>query len=367
MRELRLIHAADLHLDAPFGSLSPERAAQRRSDRRKLLFSLAELARERGADALLLCGDIFDSSDIERETALDFRKAVGGLDIPVLAVAGNHDPGGAGGPWAGVELPENFYLFDKNAFDFRDFPELGVRFWGSGFEQGFCPPVLRGFAAPERQEGIWEVMLLHGDMVSGDSDYDPVSREDIAKSGMDYIALGHIHNRTPLQFTGKTAYAYPGCTEGGGYDECGKMGALVVTLSDKGVQAEFVPMGGARYEIVNIDITEREPLEAVQEAVSELSDKDYARIIFTGEIDKPLDLSALNRALTGRLAELQLRDETRPRRDIWERRGQDSLEGVFLARLWDMRERAENDEERRKIELAARYGLAALEKGGARL
>jgi len=367
MRELKLIHAADLHLDAPFGSLSPEAAAQRRADRRRLLFALAELTREREVDALLLCGDIFDGTDIERETALDFCKAVGGLNIPVLAVTGNHDPGGAEGPWAGLELPENFYLFDKNEFDFRDFPELSVRFWGSGFEQRFCPPVLRSFAAPERQEGVWDVMLLHGDMVSGNSDYNPVSREDIAKSGMDYIALGHIHNRTALQLSGNTAYAYPGCTEGGGYDECGEMGALVVTLDDRGVQAEFVPLGGVRYEIVNIDISEREPLEAVQEAVSNLSDKDCVRIIFIGEIDSPLDLSALNRALAGRLAEVQLRDETRPRRDVWEHRGQDNLEGVFLAKLWDMRERTENDEERRKIELAARYGLAALEKGGARL
>ena len=34
---LKLIHAADLHLDSPFAGLRPERAAQRRREQRKLL------------------------------------------------------------------------------------------------------------------------------------------------------------------------------------------------------------------------------------------------------------------------------------------------------------------------------------------
>lgn len=367
MRELKLIHAADLHLDPPFGALPPEEAERRRIGRRRLLFSLAELASEKKADALLLCGDIFDSADISVDTARDFCRVVGGLDIPVLGVTGNHDPMMPGSPWARMALPENFYLFGRNEFSALTFPQLGVRFWGSGFEQGFCPPVLRDFHAPERQEGIFEVMLLHGDLGSGVSDYCPVTRREIENSGMDYVALGHIHSRSPLERAGNTFYAYPGCIEGGGYDETGEKGVLLVTLNDKGVEAQFVPMGGARYEVLRLDVSERRPVDAAMEATADLSDKDHARIIFTGECHEPPNLAAVERLLSPRLAEIQLRDETKPVRDVWERKGQDSLEGVFLSRLWTMLEQASTEDERRKIELAARYGTAVLEKGGARL
>ena len=44
---LKLIHAADLHLDSPFAGLRPERAAQRRREQRKLLERLAALAAEK--------------------------------------------------------------------------------------------------------------------------------------------------------------------------------------------------------------------------------------------------------------------------------------------------------------------------------
>ncbi|MCD7768621.1 MAG: DNA repair exonuclease, partial [Oscillospiraceae bacterium] len=72
---------------------------------------------------------------------------------------------------------------------------------------------------------------------------------------------------------------------------------------------------------------------------------------------------ALTRALEGRFFALKLRDETRPRRDIWEGREQDSLRGLFLARLWAQYQAAPEGPERARISLAARFGLQALENG----
>ena len=54
---LNIIHGADFHLDSPFSGLSPERAAQRRGEQRDLLTRLAQLAREKQADLVLLSGD----------------------------------------------------------------------------------------------------------------------------------------------------------------------------------------------------------------------------------------------------------------------------------------------------------------------
>ena len=72
---LHILHGADLHLDAPFTGLSAEQARQRRAELRELPRRLAELARARGADLVLLSGDLFDGSDPYAETAQ-------ALDIP---------------------------------------------------------------------------------------------------------------------------------------------------------------------------------------------------------------------------------------------------------------------------------------------
>ena len=66
---LKLIHAADLHLDSPFAGLSPERAAQRRQEQRQLVRNLADLAAQEQVDLVLLSGDLFDSGRIYRDTA----------------------------------------------------------------------------------------------------------------------------------------------------------------------------------------------------------------------------------------------------------------------------------------------------------
>lgn len=44
-------------------------------------------------------------------------------------------------------------------------------------------------------------------------------------------------------------------------------------------------------------------------------------------------MSALRAAFEERFFSLQIRDETSLRRDVWEKAGEDSLRGQFLARL----------------------------------
>ena len=88
---LKLIHAADLHLDSPFAGLRPERAAQRRREQRKLLERLAALAAEKQADLVLLAGDLLDGGTVYQETAAALAAALGAMPCPVLIAPGNHD------------------------------------------------------------------------------------------------------------------------------------------------------------------------------------------------------------------------------------------------------------------------------------
>jgi len=364
MKEIKLLHAADLHLDSAFESLSPEKALERRIGQRKLLFKLAEIAETRGVQAVLLAGDVFNEISAERDTVRDFCKAMGVLPCPVIIAPGNHDPYTTYSVWETAHLPENIFIFKNAELEGVEFPGVRARFWGAGFHNIFSSPLLKDFEAPEKRHDMPDIMVIHGDVGINESAYNLISREDFLKCGMDYVALGHIHARSPLKMAGDTTYAYPGCTEGRGFDETGEKGALLVTISDDGISSEFIPLGGVRYEIIAVDISGRDPLTAVLSSISSLSAKDCCRIILTGECENLPDVNYLRRKLDGALSELQIKDETTQKHSVWVQMGQDTLSGVFLRKLDSQYKATESIEERNKIELAARYGLAAIENGG---
>ena len=66
----------------------------------------------------------------------------------------------------------------------------------------------------------------------------------------------------------------------------------------------------------------------------------------TGEIDQSPDLNRLYDALSELFFELQLRDETRLRRSVWERAGDDTLRGLFLMKLKKQFDAAGTEEQR---------------------
>ena len=72
-------------------------------------------------------------------------------------------------------------------------------------------------------------------------------------------------------------------------------------------------------------------------------------------------LLALRRALAPRFYALTIRDETRPRRALWEGAEEDTLRGLFLQALKAQYDAAQTEADRRKIALAARCGCAAMD------
>lgn len=355
---LKVIHAADLHLDSPFVGLTPEQAAQRRQEQRGLLDRLAELANEEQADLVLLAGDLLDGQRVYRETVDALAQTLGRIRARVFIAPGNHDPYNAASPYAQPIWPDNVYIFTSPRPEGIAVPELGCTVYGAAFtaEQAADAP-LTGFAAAG--DGI-KLMVLHGNTTG--RDYAPVSAAEIAASGLDYLALGHIHQGSGLQKAGKTWWAYPGCPEGRGFDELGEKGVLVVEVEQGSVTARFQPLHLRRYEIVRVDLTGcSDPLSAVEAALPADTGMDIYRILLTGEFAMDGDtLSKLEQALAPRFHALELRDQTRTPRDLWDRAGEDSLTGLFLR---TMAAQCEQQPENEALHMAVRFGLAALENG----
>jgi len=357
---LKFVHAADLHLDAPFRSLPAAQAAARRQNQRELLHRLITLCEEEQAAFLLLAGDVFDGQQVYPETVEALCAALGSTAMPVFISPGNHDCLSATSPYRTAQFPKNVHVFTTQTLAAQPVGQEAVI-----YGHAFTAPTsqlhpLAGFSAPN--DGRFHIGLVHGDLNAPQSVYGPVLREEIAASALDYLALGHVHQPSAPAQAGQTVYAYAGCPEGRGFDECGDLGCYVVTLThDHPAELRFAPLANRRYFSRTIDGGEEADWEKlVAQCLDGITTQDALRIILTGEVaeNRP-DLAALQAKFTTAVASLTLRDATTAAQNLWARMEEDSLTGLFLRELrrrWD-----EPEADHEALTLALQYGMAALE------
>ena len=85
---MKLLHFADLHLDAPFAWASPETARSRRRNRREALTQIVALAEAESVDAILSAGDLFEQDRIGPDTVEFLRSTFERTDRRVYPGAG---------------------------------------------------------------------------------------------------------------------------------------------------------------------------------------------------------------------------------------------------------------------------------------
>ena len=316
---VKIVHAADFHLDSAFGALSGEQARQRRRESRELLTRLANYVNQNGVDVVLLAGDLFDSDTTYRETLEALSDALGAMRARVFIAPGNHDPYSAKSPYATLAWPENVHVFSSNTVERVVLPELSCAVYGAAFTASAQEEsLLANFHAPE--DGLVHLMVLHGDLSAAGLRYDPITKEQIGQSGLDYLALGHTHQFGGFAREGKTTYAYSGCPEGRGFDELGEKGILAGSVGEGTAELSFVPFARRRYEILRVDVTGRDAESALRAALPESTARDSYRVIFTGETDeRGLALEVLRERFAPDFFSLELRDETRIGESVWAR------------------------------------------------
>ena len=353
---VKILHAADFHLDSAFGALSEERAQQRRQESRQLVARMVDYANDHQVRLMLLSGDLFDGEHVYTETMEEVAAALGRFRGAVLIAPGNHDFYDPRSPYTSVLWPENVHVFATDRLEKVEFPQYGCTVYGATFtarEMGEMQQTL-----PRGEEAV-KLLVLHGEVGAPGSRYRTISTQWLAQSGVDYAALGHVHEFRGVQKAGNTSYAYAGCPEGRGFDELGEKGFLMGEVGEGTVQLQFVPFAKRRYQIVQVDVSAGDAAAAIKEALSN-AEEDICRVILTGECERENDLAALEQQLADCAWQLEIRDETRRKEDIWQHCGEDSLRGLFLDELRTQYETADS-ERRALIEQAVRYGLAAME------
>ena len=291
----RFIHAADLHLDSPFIGIRetvPEVAEILRRATFEAYDRIIGLCIERRVDALLVAGDVFDSADRSLAAQIHFVRGLERLnqaDIRAFICHGNHDP--LDGGVDNLTMPPNTHQFGPTV----EAVPIDVSSSASPVVCGVSYPtrdvrtsLLPGF--PEPLAGRFTIGLLHANVGSntGHEAYAPCTVEELAATGYDYWALGHVHNRAIVHEA--PLIVYPGNAQGRHFKERGPRGIYVVEVDDfSSASPEFVAVDTVRWEELTVQIEGVEDdtslFNLIDDAVSSLlNDADGRHLVYRVEL-----------------------------------------------------------------------------------
>jgi DNA repair exonuclease SbcCD nuclease subunit len=327
---LRLLHTADVHLGARHTDLG-ERAAILRERQFAAFRATIDLAIAESVDLLLIAGDLFDSNTQPRRSVERVAAELGRVaraSIRTVVIPGTHDVydgasiyrsydlaamARAGGDWITVLTPDQPSVV---------FPSIDAVVHGRVFDTKRAPrSPLYGLDVSVDKRATWKIGMVHGSLlIPGKTDGDEVvfTEDEVARSGLDYLALGHWHSAIEGR-AGSVTYAYSGAPEPVALDQDGAGHVLLVTLDDRGgrrrVSIEPRRVGQTRTETLDLDVGRIHSQPDLIDQLGQRSDSNLALSVrLTGLYpdDLDLDLDEVERALSPSFLRFRLRDLSIP-------------------------------------------------------
>jgi DNA repair exonuclease SbcCD nuclease subunit len=329
---LRLLHTADVHLGARHADLGEAASAQR--ERQFAAFAATvDLALSERVDLLLVAGDLFDSNVQPRRSVERVATELGRLvsaRIRTVLVPGTHDaydrssvyraydlPAMAGAPEAGDLLT---VLTPERPWVHLDTLDAVVH--GPVFATKRAPhSPLRDLAAVVAPESTWRIGLLHAAIaIPGRTDQDDVviTTDEIAASGLDYLALGHWHGAQVATARG-VKYAYAGAPEPVALDQDKAGKVLLVSLDQaagrKKVDVEERVVGRTVFQRLEIDAATLESQPALVARLKAAATPDTVldvRLIGVRPDDLDVSVAEVEEALRPATLRVRVRDHSQP-------------------------------------------------------
>ncbi len=365
---IRIFHTADIHLDAPFSLSDPIEAEKRRTGLRSVFCSMIHTARSMKADVFLIAGDLFEESFVTKDTAeIVLREIAASPECVFFIIPGNHDPYSQSSPYTLLSWPENVRIFTDETPSFFDIPEKNLRVYGHAYHSKTLPGDLFSSFEVEDRSKI-NILLAHGFVGAPGNSCGVLMKSDIEKSGLDYIALGHVHEGTEVMLLGDTRYAYSGCAVGRSFDECGYKSAIVVDIEKNGEDTLFrsaaVKCCDRRFEILKVDLSgigeKSEALSVIKELGAQYGDDTALRVVLDGAVSPELSLSREDiKSVIRAPFYLELCDNTLPIYDTESLKCDKTVLGAFYRKL-ESGLYSEDPTERKKASLALRCGISIL-------
>lgn len=232
---MRVIHAADLHIDSPLrglGRLEGAPVDELRLATRRAFSRLIDTCLEEQAVLLILAGDVFDGEWRDFNTGLFFVRELARLreaGTRVVMVRGNHDAESVLARH--IPLPEHVHAFPIDAPGTLELPHLGLAVHGQSYGSRSVEDNLAEHY-PERRRDLLNIGVLHTNAIGAadHSNYAPCTVQQLVRRGYDYWALGHVHKREVLHRDPWVVYS--GNTQGRHVREPGPRGCTLIEVDN---------------------------------------------------------------------------------------------------------------------------------------
>ena len=335
---MKIIHCADFHLDSAMTSnLDLVTARIRRGEILRNFERMVGYASSQGVEAILLAGDIFDTSsasELTRNTLL--HCVVSNPGISFFYIRGNHD--------------EHFSLESLSRSGKTPF---NLMFFGNGWTCYECGGVaVYGAELSGAKDGLYDglnpdpdkinIVMLHGQI----SEYPDkveygIDINRLRGKNIDYLALGHIHYHSEGILDDRGIYCYSGCPEGRGFDECdGEHGFMLLEADQKKrvVSGKFIPFERRRHYCVTADVTGCMTTSDIIGVCSHALDEagcgssSLVKLTLSGSLDAECekDISYISGAFADKYFFLKLEDKTKVKIYADDYLLDESLKGEFV-------------------------------------
>jgi DNA repair protein SbcD/Mre11 len=309
---------SDNHLGAYYARFRPDRLEGRRRALQRGFEQVVDAAVARRADLFLHAGDLFDRPDPRNAERCFVARQVRRLqdaEIPIFAIAGNHDSprsyGYDGGtlPQAEMEALGAIRLFGhRSRFQREEVVVRGQRVcvWGMSCDANLPPDLcpLEETADGHERGGDLDLTLLHygvegwAQPFSGEA---CLTRTNLERLRTDVLGVGHLHARNKARLGSGALLLNPGATEHIHFgEEQLDCGYWVLHCAPGRVEAEYVRLTPQPMRTLPLEVSDEE-----FEAGAEASEALMARLL--GEIEAAAREEQLLRLrLRGRLKRSRL-------------------------------------------------------------
>lgn len=351
---MKIIHTADVHLDAKCVRHFPPKQAKERRDELLLTFlALIKTAAEQGVEAIIIAGDLFDGVKVSataRDAVLSAFK--NNSEITFYYLCGNHDALNPAELFG--EIPANVKLFGNGFTSYELTGSDGESVVITGAEAvGTDSAVLASSLLLDHAK--CNIVVLHGQETagSGAGEKEVIPIRSYRNRGIDYLALGHIHAPKSEKLDARGIYAYCGCLEGRGFDECGVRGYRLLTVQNGQITEEFVPFAGRTMWELSVPVTGLYTSEEVIEKARELArvqgikENDMVKLVLCGEkdLDAEIDADYIGKTLFEDWHFVKASDRTTAYTDYSRFRLDPTLRGEFVRNIEEAASRGELTEE----------------------
>lgn len=371
---MKLIHTADVHLDAPMRSLG-KRGADLRRRTWEAWERAIEAAIERNVQLMIVAGDLFDERNPARAT---LERAFRGIErlteatppIDVVLLPGTHDCWAEATLWDSPRvrsLPDRAHVIAGPEATSLSLPHLDTIIHGCAHRCDVTGqrPLCDLRADPDASVNIG---IAHASLDRGDVEDDALfSDADIEATGMDYVALGHWHTWQDVS-AGDVTALLPGSIEVPGFGDWQTGSVALVTLGEGATRVERLEIGTLEARTLEIDAGDLSGTEDLIARLEEQANSDLLLEVRLTGLAAPgviIDVETAIERVEGAFFALRVADRSHPALDDLDAQHLDGrLTLGRFAELARARVDAATDErERRVAERALQIGVSMLRSG----